>query len=134
MLLQLTKVKSLATAILNAGERLVVSDYWYTGKYIAGYTSGTYQYATRNTAQEACQARADCNGVTRESDSKYTLRTGLELIGSPGNVSSWLKTDLCSQLLQHFHRFDEELGLRGKWQGGDVTGVCRGWGTNKVRN
>jgi len=39
----------------------------------------------------------------------------------------------CDQLLQMFHRFDEGLSVAGKWQGGTVTGVCRGWGTNKVR-
>ena len=39
----------------------------------------------------------------------------------------------CDQLMQQFHRFDEELSVQGKWQGGTVTGVCRGWGTNKVR-
>jgi hypothetical protein len=38
----------------------------------------------------------------------------------------------CDQLLQQFHRFDEELSVQGKWQGGTVTGVCKGWGTNKV--
>ena len=41
---------------------------------------------------------------------------------------------LCDQLLQQFHRVDEELSIQGKWQGGSVTGVCRGWGTNKVRS
>lgn len=41
--------------------------------------------------------------------------------------------DKCDQLLQNFHRFDEDLSVKGKWQGGTVTGVCRGWGTNKVR-
>ena len=41
---------------------------------------------------------------------------------------------LCDQLLQQFHRFDEELSVQGKWQGGSVTGVCRGWGSNKVRS
>ena len=40
---------------------------------------------------------------------------------------------LCDRLLQQFHRVDEELSIQGKWQGGSVTGVCRGWGTNKVR-
>jgi hypothetical protein len=39
----------------------------------------------------------------------------------------------CDELLQQFHRFNEELSIQGKWQGGSVTGVCRGWGTNKVR-
>jgi hypothetical protein len=42
--------------------------------------------------------------------------------------------NLCDQLLQQFHRVDEELSIQGKWQGGSVTGVCRGWGTNKVRS
>ena len=37
----------------------------------------------------------------------------------------------CNSLLQEFHRFDEDLSVKGKWQGGSVTGVCRGWGTNK---
>ena len=41
---------------------------------------------------------------------------------------------VCDQLLQQFHRFDEEISIQGKWQGGSVTGVCRGWGTNKVRS
>ena len=41
------------------------------------------------------------------------------------------KEFLCDQLLQEFHRFDEEISLNGKWQGGTVTGVCRGWGTTK---
>jgi hypothetical protein len=40
----------------------------------------------------------------------------------------------CNELLQQFHRVDEELSIQGKWQGGSVTGVCRGWGTNKVRS
>ncbi len=40
----------------------------------------------------------------------------------------------CDQLMQQFHRFDEELSIQGKWQGGSVTGVCKGWGTNKVRS
>ncbi len=38
----------------------------------------------------------------------------------------------CDGLLQQFHRFDEELSVQGKWQGGSVTGVCKGWGTDKV--
>jgi len=44
-----------------------------------------------------------------------------------------LQPGLCDQLLQQFHRFDEEISIQGKWQGGSMTGVCRGWGTNKVR-
>ena len=39
----------------------------------------------------------------------------------------------CDELLQEYHRFDEGIGLDGKWAGGSVTGVCRGWGSTKVR-
>ena len=38
----------------------------------------------------------------------------------------------CDELLQQFHRVDEGLGIDGKWAGGSVTGVCRGWGSTKV--
>ena len=49
-------------------------------------------------------------------------------------IDSFIRSgDKCDQLLQMFHRFDEGLSLEGKWQGGTVTGVCRGWGTSKVR-
>ena len=39
----------------------------------------------------------------------------------------------CDNLLREFHRFDEDLSVQGKWAGGSVTSVCRGWGTSKVR-
>ena len=39
----------------------------------------------------------------------------------------------CDELLREFHRYDEELSVQGKWAGGSVTGVCRGWGTSRVR-
>ena len=41
---------------------------------------------------------------------------------------------LCDELLQEFHKFDEGLGLDGKWGGGSVTAVCRNWGNHKVRS
>ena len=34
----------------------------------------------------------------------------------------------CDELLQEFHNFDES---KGKWMGGSVTSICRGWGTTK---
>lgn len=40
-------------------------------------------------------------------------------------------TGACDKLLQVFHRFDEGIGVEGKWQGGTVTGICRGWGTSR---
>ena len=39
--------------------------------------------------------------------------------------------DSCIGLLKEFHRFDEEISVKGKWQGGTVTGVCRGWGSTR---
>ena len=39
----------------------------------------------------------------------------------------------CDELLRQFHRVDEGIGIEGKWAGGSVTGVCRGWGSTKVR-
>jgi hypothetical protein len=109
----------------------------HTNKFIANYASGTYAYDSETLAKDACKARTDCNGVT--SQLKYTLRTGLDLNDSGSGEVSWQKSTpvnsgLCDQLLQQFHRFDEELSIQGKWQGGSVTGVCRGWGTNKVRS
>ena len=41
------------------------------------------------------------------------------------------KGGACDQLLQQFHRFDEEIGESGRWQGGTVVSVCRGRGTTK---
>ena len=108
----------------------------HTNKVLASYTSGTYLYTSETLAKDACKARTDCMGFTRElSKTRYTLRTGLTLSDSGSGEVSWQKTInlLCDQLLQQFHRFDEELSVQGKWQGGSVTGVCRGWGTSKVR-
>lgn len=46
--------------------------------------------------------------------------------------SSYLEEDhKCDTLLQKFHRFSDEIGVVGKWQGGSVTSVCRAWGTSK---
>ena len=106
----------------------------HTNKFLAGYTSGTYLYTSETLAKDACKARTDCNGVTTELSGRYTLRTGLTLSDSGSGEVSWQKTVnlLCDGLLQQFHRFDEELSVQGKWQGGSVTGVCKGWGTNKV--
>ena len=88
-------------------------------------------------AQMACDSKVICTGV--ELVLIYTLRRGKTLTATT-HKSSWLKIQPsvpvlnCDQLLQHFHRNDEELGIQGKWQGGTVTGVCRGWGTSKVRS
>jgi hypothetical protein len=129
----LTKVKDLANGILNRFSGP------HTNKFLGGYvSSGTYVYANLGDAQGACEVMLDCGGITQESITRYTLRKGVELIGSITGETSWLKVsfnpNLCDQLLQQFHRVDEELSIQGKWQGGSVTGVCRGWGTNKVRS
>jgi hypothetical protein len=138
VLLQLTKVKSLADEILASGMMDVFSGP-HVNKYLTGTTSGTSLYYNLGDAQGACKARHDCSGITMLTDSttRYTLRTGLELLDSTlSGRTTWVKVkvaNLCDQLLQQFHRVDEELSIQGKWQGGSVTGVCRGWGTNKVR-
>ncbi|KAL3773551.1 hypothetical protein ACHAW5_006449 [Stephanodiscus triporus] len=63
-----------------------------------------------------------------------TSLSGEILNNITGNISNFIGPgDKCDQLLQQFHRFDEGLSLAGKWAGGSVTGVCRGWGTSKVR-
>ncbi len=70
----------------------------------------------------------DGQGITQ-----YSYRIG-DATGKAVIEFPMSQTGLCDQLLQQFHRVDEELSIQGKWQGGSVTGVCRGWGTNKVRS
>jgi hypothetical protein len=113
----------------------------HTNKSLASLVGHTVEYTSDTLAKDACNARADCSGFTGKlSNTRYTLRTGLNLTDSLTGMISWQKTHygiqtgLCDQLLQQFHRVDEELSIQGKWQGGSVTGVCRGWGTNKVRS
>ena len=58
-------------------------------KVLAGYvSSGTYVYANETAAKDACKARVDCNGVTRQT-SRYTLRAGTTLTGSSTGEVSW---------------------------------------------
>jgi len=83
----------------------------------------------------------DVQGLSRDILLQYNTTRELPLIGS----SSILSTEKeckgssdplcgkCDELLQQFHRFDEGIGIEGKWSGGSVTGVCRGWGSTKVR-
>jgi hypothetical protein len=68
--------------------------------------------------------------IDNQGTTKYSFRIG-DATGK--QVFEFSTDNLCDQLLQQFHRVDEELSIQGKWQGGSVTGVCRGWGTNKVR-
>ena len=69
--------------------------------------------------------------IDNQGTTKYSYRIG-DATGK--QVFEFSTDNLCDQLLQQFHRVDEELSIQGKWQGGSVTGVCRGWGTNKVRS
>jgi hypothetical protein len=78
--------------------------------------------------------------VTLRNVNGNTLKT-LNIGDANGKAEIWLNArsdnrdfSKCDQLMQQFHRFDEELSLQGKWQGGSVTGVCKGWGTDKVRS
>jgi len=76
-----------------------VSEVWsqYGVKYLSGYCSGIHRYATLTEAQTECPKRADCGGITFETQSKhskkYTLRKGSVLKGSPSKeISYTLKT------------------------------------------
>ena len=107
------------------------------GTFISGDYASYDSFATLSQAQAACDSAVICTGVTLETNYSYTLRRGSTLTSS--SWRSWEKLltpvhSTCDKLLQHFHRVDEELSIQGKWQGGTVTGVCRGWGTSKVRS
>jgi len=55
-----------------------------------------------------------------------------DLLDPEPNWLGFLPFGKCDELLQQFHRFDEEIGaFDGIWQGGSVTSVCRGQGTSK---
>ncbi len=114
---------------------IISGDYFYNQFIPEG--SGELQAKNLVEAQKACDSEVICTGV--ELVLIYTLRRGKTLTDSINQIS-WLKIQpsvpvlMCDQLLQHFHRNDEELSIQGKWQGGTVTGVCRGWGTSKVRS
>ncbi len=79
---------------------------------------------------------------SRLSNSRVSLRNANEValrswsIGDATNKAEFEfgPSSSCDKLLQQFHRVDEELSIQGKWQGGSVTSVCRGWGTSKVRS
>jgi hypothetical protein len=66
-----------------------------------------------------------------------TRLSGEILNNIPEGIGNFIRSgDKCDELLQMFHRFDEGLSVSsvaGKWQGGTMTGVCKGWGTSKVR-
>ena len=69
----------------------------YPGMALAGYVSnGTYAYATVTGAKDACEARVDCNGVTKETE--YTLRAGSTLTGSSNGEVSWKKVGSISKV------------------------------------
>ena len=85
----MTRVKSLATAILDESTTPPFTGP-HTNKFLASYASGTYVYTSETGAKDACSARTDCKGVTQESE--YTLRTGLNLIGSVSGEVSWQLT------------------------------------------
>jgi len=80
---------------------------------------------------DCCKERLS-NSIVSLKDSQGTTQYSFRIGDATGSAT--FEFGLCDQLLQQFHRFDEELSIQGKWQGGSVTGVCRGWGSNKVRS
>ena len=81
---------------------------------------------------DCCKERLS-NSIVSLKDSQGTTQYSFRIGDVTGSATLTFEFG-CDQLLQQFHRFDEELSIQGKWQGGSVTGVCRGWGTNKVRS
>ena len=74
------------------------------------------------------------NDFNARTQLENIIKLSGEIFAAPLNIAKFVvQGQECDQLLQQFHRFDEELSVEGKWQGGTVTGVCRGWGTSKVR-
>jgi hypothetical protein len=87
----MTRVKQLASAILDGNNDITFSGP-HANNALAGYvSSGTYVYANETLAKDACKARIDCNGVTRQT-SQYTLRAGSTLTDSSNGENSWQKT------------------------------------------
>ena len=82
--------------------------------------------------------RVDCcterltNSLVLLKDNQGNIVKSYRIGDATGKAVFTFEVDPCNELLQQFHRFDEELSVQGKWQGGSVTGVCKGWGTNKV--
>jgi hypothetical protein len=75
----------------------------------------------------------DGNDISTKLNNILGLSTALKTKIENGGLSDIdiLEDGICDDLLQEFHRFDESIGSVGKWQGGTVTSVCRGWGTSK---
>ena len=74
------------------------------------------------------------NDFNARTQRENIIKLSGDIFAAPLNITNFIvQGQECDQLLQEFHRFDEELSVKGKWQGGTVTGVCRGWGTSKVR-
>jgi hypothetical protein len=89
-----------------------------------------------------CWCGNSLNGAQPVSNNECNMQclgNAAEMCGGPSQNSVYIISvfefnvdRMCDQLLQQFHRVDEELSVQGKWQGGSVTGVCKGWGTDKV--
>ena len=83
---------------------------------------------------DCCSERLSNSIVTLRSQGGTTLKQ-IRIDDATGKAEILLNfRSSCDQLLQQFHRVDEKLSIQGKWQGGSVTGVCKGWGTEKVRS
>lgn len=59
-----------------------------------------------------------------------TLTDSLRRLNFTDTDISWVGQ--CDDLLKEFHKFNEGASESGRWQGGTVTQVCKGWSTSKV--
>ena len=66
---------------------------WSThpGKYLAEYVTPPYVFGSLIAAQNSCNQRNECYGVTKESAVRFTLREGNELKASVSNEISYTR-------------------------------------------
>lgn len=66
----------------------------FNDKYLRGWSSyGSRRFSSLQEAQNACNQVSNCSGITsNSSQSSFTLRKGNELIKSPSNEKSWIKS------------------------------------------
>lgn len=74
-----TKTAKGQSAYIQASAFVLYDKYYWSeadGYRLPGYADGT-NYKTRDAAMTACLTNSKCNGVTKETNSKYRLNTGL---------------------------------------------------------
>jgi hypothetical protein len=71
---------------------VLVFDGPHPDTYLSQHTAGENSFGTFVEAAAAANDDETCNGITKESDGRYTLRIGSQLQPSLTSESSWLKS------------------------------------------